>query len=833
MQFDVKGMSCAACSTRVEKAVQKLHGVEVCSVSLLLNTLSVEGNVAAEEIEAAVKQAGYEAVLRSEKKENTNATPSDALEDATSVIRKRLIASILFLIVLMYFSMGHMMLGWPIPSYFANNPLAYGLVQMILTVVIMVINQHFFINGWKSFIKGAPNMDTLVSLGAFAAFAYSTYMVFAISNHLVNRQLEAAKQAAGDLYFESAAMILSLITIGKLLESISKGRTTDAIKGLIQLSPQTASIIRGEEEQQVPVEEVVVGDLFVIRPGDKIPVDGIIVDGTSAIDESALTGESVPVDKIVGNEVYTATINQSGYLKCKATKVGKDTSLARVIQLVSDASATKAPIAKMADRVAGIFVPTVLVIAVITVMVWLFVGREFGYALARGISVLVISCPCTLGLATPVAIMVGNGLGAKNKIMFKTAVSLEEAGKVQVVALDKTGTLTQGKPIVTDLFVPENHTTEELLECAYALEQKSEHPLSKAICDYAKEQELQCEPVENFQNIPGCGLTGEKNTVAYVGGKYDFVRQEVVIGEDVFAIAQRYAEEGKTPLYFAKEGKFLGIIAVADVLKEDSKEAVRQLQNMGIRVVMITGDNKKTAHTIGKEAGVDEVYAEVLPQGKVDVILQLKQNNKVMMVGDGINDAPALTGADMGVAIGAGTDIAVDAAQIVLMKNRLLDVPAAIRLSRSTRRNIKQNLFWAFIYNIIGIPLAAGVWIPLFGWELNPMFGAAAMSLSSVCVVTNALRLNRCRIYNSNRDRRMKTKKRGSMMMKKEMRIEGMMCEHCQARVKKTLEAIEGVAMAEVDYKTGVAGVTLEKEVSDEILKNAIEEQDYKVISIQ
>lgn len=839
-QYKVTGMSCAACSARVEKAVNGVPGVTSCSVSLLTNSMGVEGTADAAAVIAAVEAAGYGA---SEKGvENSSAKASagsddDFLKDTeTPKIRKRLIASLIILAPLMYLSMGHMMWNWPVPGFMEGNHVAMGLAQLLLTVLIMVINQKFFISGFKGLIHGAPNMDTLVALGSAASFGYSTYALFAMTVAQVNLDMDAVMAYMHEFYFESAAMILTLITLGKMLEAHSKGKTTDALKGLMKLAPKTAILVREGAEVEVPIAQVRKGDIFVVRPGENIPVDGIVLEGNSAVNESALTGESIPVDKNVGDVVSAATLNQSGFIRCETTRVGEDTTLSQIIQMVSDAAATKAPIAKIADRVSGVFVPTVISIAVLTTVIWLLAGESVGFALARGISVLVISCPCALGLATPVAIMVGNGMGAKNGIMFKTAASLEATGKTEIVALDKTGTITSGEPKTTDILPAEGISEEELLKLAYALEKKSEHPLARAILETGKERGADdSAEVADFQAVPGGGLTGTLNGSVLTGGNLKYISETAEVSEKVRKQAETLAEEGKTPLFFAKDGKLIGIIAVADVIKEDSPQAVRELQGMGIRVVMLTGDNERTAKAIGRQAGVDEVIAGVLPEGKESVIRSLKKKGKVAMVGDGINDAPALTRADMGIAIGAGTDIAIDAADVVLMKSRLSDVPAAIRLSRATLRNIHENLFWAFFYNIIGIPLAAGVWIPLFGWKLNPMFGAAAMSLSSFCVVTNALRLNLFKMYDAGRDKKIKAKadfKKEETMMTKTMKIEGMMCGHCEATVKKTLEAIAGVEAAEVSHEAGTAVVTLNAEVADDVLKKAVEDKDYKVTEI-
>ncbi|MDO5423199.1 MAG: heavy metal translocating P-type ATPase [Eubacteriales bacterium] len=839
-QYTVTGMSCAACSTRVEKAVSHVPGVTSCSVSLLTNSMGVEGTASPQEIIAAVQNAGYGASPKHAAAEKGTSAPSageELLADhETPVLKRRLFSSLGFLIVLMYISMGHTMWGWPLPSFYDGNHIAVGLTELLLTVIIMVINQKFFISGFKSLWHKAPNMDTLVALGSSAAFIYSTYALFAMTYAQVHGDSEAVMSYMHEFYFESAAMILTLITVGKMLEARSKGKTTDALKGLMKLAPKTATILKNGVETTVPIEQVKKGDLFVVRPGENIPVDGFVLEGNSAVNESALTGESIPVDKAAGDPVSAATVNQSGFLKCEASRVGEDTTLSQIIQMVSDAAATKAPIAKIADKVSGVFVPTVITIAIITIIGWLLAGETIGFALARGISVLVISCPCALGLATPVAIMVGNGLGAKNGILFKTAVSLEEAGKVQIVALDKTGTITSGEPKVTDILPASGISETELLTLAYALEQKSEHPLAKAILQKAEEANLHPEEVTDFQALPGNGLTAVWKGSTLNGGNYQFIHKQTDISPAMRAQSERLAEEGKTPLFFSKDGKLAGIIAVADVIKEDSPQAVREMQNMGIHVVMLTGDNERTAKAIGKQAGVDEVIAGVLPDGKESVIRSLKKKGKVAMVGDGINDAPALTRADIGIAIGAGTDVAIDAADVVLMKSRLSDVPAAIRLSRATLRNIHQNLFWAFAYNVIGIPLAAGVFISLLGWKLNPMFGAAAMSLSSFCVVTNALRLNLFDIRSTKGDKKRKQKPisiEEEKTMTKTMKIEGMMCGHCEAAVKKALEALDGVSEAVVSHEAGTAVVTLEGEVSDETLKAAVEAKDYTVVSVQ
>lgn len=836
-QYNVTGMSCAACSTRVEKAVTKLEGVTACSVSLLTNSMGVEGEVAPETVIRAVEEAGYGASLKGAEKKQSVSEQEDALKDReTPILKKRLFSSIIFLIILMYISMGHMMWNWLLPAFFMDNHVAMGLLQLLLTVIIMVINQKFFISGFKSLFHKAPNMDTLVALGSSAAFVYSTYALFAMTDAQVKGDMDAVMHYMHEFYFESAAMILTLITVGKMLEAHAKGKTTDALKGLMQLAPKTAVILKDGKEQEVSIEQVKKGDLFVVRPGENIPVDGIIVEGSSAINESALTGESIPVDKEKGDDIFAATINQSGFLTCEATKVGEDTTLSKIIQMVSDAAATKAPIAKVADKVSGVFVPVVILLALVTIVVWLLAGESVGFSLARGISVLVISCPCALGLATPVAIMVGNGVGAKNGILFKTAESIEQTGKMDVIALDKTGTITKGEPTVTDVIPGEGITEEALVEYAASLESKSEHPLASAIIQYAGEQNIQMDEVTEFTALPGNGLTAKQKGEQLFGGNQIWIQKQVTIADTILQKAEMLAKEGKTPLFFAKEKTFLGIIAVADVIKEDSARAVKQLQDMGLRVVMLTGDNENTAKAIGRQAGVDQVIADVLPEGKEQVVRQLQKQGKVAMVGDGINDAPALTRADMGIAIGAGTDIAIDAADVVLMKSRLLDVPAAIRLSRATLKNIHENLFWAFFYNVIGIPLAAGIWIPIFGWKLNPMFGAAAMSLSSFCVVTNALRLNLCRLYDTKKDRKRKQRKQNQQedaIMTKTMKIEGMMCGHCEARVKKALEALPQVTEAEVSHKKGTAVVTLAEEISDAELTKAVEEQDYTVTSVQ
>lgn len=843
-QYIVTGMSCAACSSRVEKAVSKVPGVTSCSVSLLTNSMGVEGTASEQEIIKAVADAGYGASKKGEGAAKTQSSSASAGEDmlkdrTTPALKKRLIASLGFLIVLMYFSMGHMMWGWPVPGFMKDNHVMMGLLQMLLTIAVMVINQKFFISGFKGMIHRAPNMDTLVALGSGASFVYSTYALFAMTDAQMRGDMDAVMSYMHDFYFESAAMILALITVGKMLEARSKGKTTDALKGLMKLAPKTAVVIRGEKEVQVSIEQVQKGDCFVVKPGENIPVDGEVIEGNSAVNESALTGESIPVDKAVGDKVSAATVNQSGYLKCRATRVGEDTTLSQIIQMVSDAAATKAPIAKIADRVSGVFVPTVITIAVITIIVWLIAGQSIGFALSRGIAVLVISCPCAFGLATPVAIMVGNGMGARNGIMFKTAVSLEETGKMQIVALDKTGTITSGEPKVTDIIPAAGVTEDTLLKYAYALENKSEHPLARAILEKAKEENAGIEEVTGFQALPGNGLTAILDGHTLYGGNHTFISSKVSVDGDIQKKAEKLAEAGKTPLFFGNEDRLLGVIAVADVIKEDSPQAIKELQNMGIHVVMLTGDNERTAKAIGQQAGVDEVIAGVLPEGKEQVIRKLKEKGKVAMVGDGINDAPALTRADMGIAIGAGTDVAIDAADVVLMKSRLSDVPAAIRMSRATLRNIHENLFWAFFYNIIGIPLAAGVWYPLFGWKLNPMFGAAAMSLSSFCVVSNALRLNLFKMYDASKDKKLKAKKekkrskKEDKTMKKIMHIEGMMCGHCEAAVKKALEALPQVDEAVVSHEAGKAELTLNAEIADDVLKKTVEDKDYTVTSVE
>lgn len=858
-QYTVTGMSCAACSARVEKAVSKVDGVTSCSVSLLTNSMGVEGSATDAQIVEAVEQAGYGASPKGTATESENDKANNSLEqlkaaqDAlvdreTPKLRNRLIASLIFLVVLMYFSMGHMMWGWPLPEFFNGNHVAMGLLQLLLTVAVMVINQKFFISGFKGLIHGAPNMDTLVALGSAASFGYSVYALFAMTAAQVNGDMDAVMSYMHEFYFESAAMILALITVGKMLEAHSKGKTTDALKSLMQLAPKTATVVRDGVEQEISVDAVKKGDIFVVRPGENIPVDGEIIDGTTAVNESALTGESIPVDKQPKDAVSAATVNQSGFIKCRATRVGEDTTLSQIIQMVSDAAATKAPIAKIADRVSGVFVPAVITIAIITIIAWLIAGETVGFALARGISVLVISCPCALGLATPVAIMVGNGKGAKSGILFKTAASLEATGRTQIVALDKTGTITSGEPKVTDIVPDETffegtgNNAGKLLAIAASVEAKSEHPLAKAIMERAKTDEIAVAEVTDFSAVVGNGLTAILAGKMIKAGNLAFVSKFVKVSDDMRTKAVEFSKEGKTPLFFAADDRLCGIIAVADTIKEDSPEAVRQLKNMGIRVVMLTGDNEQTANAIGKQAGVDEVIAGVLPDGKEAVIRKLKKQGRVAMVGDGINDAPALTRADMGIAIGAGSDVAIDAADVVLMKSRLIDVPAAVRLSRATLTNIHENLFWAFFYNVIGIPLAAGLWYPLLGWKLNPMFGAAAMSLSSFCVVTNALRLNLCRVYDPKHDRKATPDRKNKTnepneseekSMTKTMNIEGMMCGHCEARVKKALEALDAVSEAAVSHESGTAVVTLSSDISDEKLKETVEAEDYKVTSIQ
>ncbi len=859
-QYIVTGMSCAACSARVEKAVSNVEGVTSCSVSLLTNSMGVEGDVSPAEVIAAVEAAGYGAASKAaeggHKNEAAKMPGEELLEDKeTPILKRRLMMSLCFLLPLMYVSMGHMMWNWPVPGVFAGNHVAMGLFQLLFTTAVMIVNQKFFISGFKSLWHRAPNMDTLVALGAGASYVYSTYALFAMTDAQMRMDMDAVMAYMHEFYFESAAMILTLITVGKMLEAHSKGKTTDALKSLMKLAPKTAVVVRDGMEQEVPVNQVRSGDIFVVRPGENIPVDGVVREGSSAVNESALTGESIPVDKEAGSQVSAATVNQSGYLRCEATRVGEDTTLSQIIQMVSDAAATKAPIAKIADKVSGVFVPTVISIAAVTIVIWLLAGSSLGFALARGISVLVISCPCALGLATPVAIMVGNGMGAKNGIMFKTAVSLEETGKTQIVALDKTGTITRGEPKVTDIMPEGSVSEEELLKMAYALERKSEHPLARAVTDLAQERGIGGNEVSDFQAVPGNGLCGRLGEEYLTGGNLDYIKKSASVSIETEQKAVQLAEEGKTPLFFAKDGRLVGVIAVADVIKEDSPDAVKELQNMGIRVVMLTGDNERTARAIGRQAGVDEVIAGVLPDGKESVIRDLKSIGRTAMVGDGINDAPALTRADIGIAIGAGTDIAIDAADVVLMKSRLSDVPAAIRLSRATLRNIHENLFWAFFYNVIGIPLAAGVWYPLFGWKLNPMFGAAAMSLSSFCVVTNALRLNWFKMHDASKDKRLKRQivisnkekdmgreelpdsasqeKKEESAMTKTMKIEGMMCGHCEARVKKCLEALPQVDEAAVSHEAGTAVLTLNAEVADDVLKKTVEDQDYQVLGIE
>ena len=871
-QYIVTGMSCAACSARVEKAVTQVDGVESCSVSLLTNSMGVEGSASAEAVMEAVKAAGYGASVKGEASTEQSGgrvstqSEADALKDLeTPVLKRRLIWSLGFLIPLMYVSMGHMMWGWPVPGFLAGNHVAMGLIQLLLTGIVMVINQKFFISGVKGLLHKAPNMDTLVALGSGASFVYSTYALFAMTDAQLRMDMDGVMAWMHEFYFESAAMILTLITVGKMLEARSKGKTTDALKSLMKLAPKKAVVLKNGEETEVSIEQVKKGDVFVVRPGENIPVDGIVLEGSSAVNEAALTGESIPVDKEAGDKVSAATVNQSGFLRCEATRVGEDTTLSQIIQMVSDAAATKAPIAKVADKVSGVFVPVVITIALLTIAVWLLAGESAGFALARGISVLVISCPCALGLATPVAIMVGNGMGAKHGLMFKTAVSLEETGKVEIVALDKTGTITGGEPRVTDMIPAEGITEKELLETACALEKRSEHPLAKAILEEAKERGITGRDLEDFRAVPGNGLYGTLDGSVVCGGNRKFILSQQAekkvhrtfapermdneqnanrtftqesmgaeIPQYMLRQAEKLSEEGKTPLFFSRDGRLIGIIAVADVIKEDSPKAVKELQNMGIRVVMLTGDNERTAKAIGLQAGVDEVIADVLPEGKEQVIRDLKQKGKVAMVGDGINDAPALTRADMGIAIGAGTDIAIDAADVVLMKSRLTDVPAAIRMSRATLRNIHENLFWAFFYNAVGIPLAAGLWYPILGWKLNPMFGAAAMSLSSFCVVTNALRLNWFDMYNTAKDKIRKTKrKQEDKKMTKTIKIEGMMCPHCEATVKKALEALAEVESAEVSHVEGTAVVTLNGEIGDDVLKKTVEEKDFAVVGVE
>lgn len=846
-QYNVTGMSCAACSARVEKAVSRVPGVTSCSVSLLTNSMGVEGAAAPQDIIAAVQAAGYGASLKGAGKAAPSAAEAEAaLEDhETPKLKRRLLWSLGFLLVLMYFSMGHMMWGWPLPAFYTDNHVAMGLTQLLLTVAVMVINQKFFISGFKSLWHRAPNMDTLVALGSMASFIWSVYALFAMTRAQVDGDSAAVMNYMMEFYFESAAMILTLITVGKMLEARSKGKTTDALKSLMKLAPKTAIVLRSDQEVTVPIEQVHKGDIFVVRPGENIPVDGVIVEGTSAVNESALTGESIPVDKAAGDLVSAATVNQSGFIKCEATRVGEDTTLSQIIKMVSDAAATKAPIAKIADRVSGIFVPAVITIAIVTTIIWLLTGHEFGYALARGISVLVISCPCALGLATPVAIMVGNGMGARNGILFKTAVSLEEAGKVQIVALDKTGTITSGQPEVTDLLPAEGISEQELLTMAFALEKKSEHPLAKAILKHAEEQHFTAPEVTDFHALPGNGLSAVLEQETLIGGSMKFISSQVNVPATLSQKAEKLAEEGKTPLLFARNGKLVGIIAVADVIKEDSPQAVKELQNMGIRVVMLTGDNERTARAIGAQAGVDDVIAGVLPDGKESVIRSLREQGKVAMVGDGINDAPALTRADIGIAIGAGTDIAIDAADVVLMKSRLSDVPAAVRLSRATLKNIHENLFWAFFYNVIGIPLAAGVWIPIFGWTLNPMFGAAAMSLSSFCVVTNALRLNLFKIHDTKKDKKIKQatsievkndynkkEKEQKTMVKVTVNVEGMMCGHCEAHVNEAIKKAFGVEDVVSSHENNTTVFTAPEKVDEDKIRQTIKDAGYEVTGI-
>ena len=858
--YSVTGMSCAACSSRVEKAVSKVDGVTECTVSLLTNSMTVEGTAAPETIIQAVKDAGYGATQKDKAAGKQSRSQEDEMSEIEDkeikTLRNRLCSSIVFLLLLMYLSMGHMMWGWPLPGFLKDNHVAMGLIQMLLTIVIMVINQKFFISGFKSLLHRSPNMDTLVALGSGAAFGYSTYALFAMTDAQMKNDMHTVMGYMHEFYFESAAMILTLITVGKMLESYSKGKTTNAIKSLLQLAPKKASVLRNGEYVEVSIEEVRVDDLFLVHPGESIPVDGMVVEGNSAVNEASLTGESIPVDKTKGDTVSAATVNQSGVLTCKAVRIGEDTTLSQIIRMVSDAAATKAPIAKVADKVSGVFVPAVLLIAAVTTIIWLLAGQDAGFALARGISVLVISCPCALGLATPVAIMVGNGVGAKNGIMFKNASALEEAGRIRRIALDKTGTITKGEPEVTDIVAAEGVTKDELLLYAYALEKNSEHPLAKAIHMYAQQKKIEAKEVDELEALAGHGLQAKINGKGLYGGNRGFIEEKTPIAKEILQQGEQFAKEGKTPLYFAMDQKMLGLIAVADVLKEEAAQAVQELQDLGIHVTMLTGDHEETAKAIGRLAGVDEVIAGVLPDGKESTIRTLQQRGKVAMVGDGINDAPALTRADVGVAIGAGTDIAIDAADVVLMKSSVRDIPAMIRLSRATLRNIHENLFWAFIYNVIGIPLAAGAWISLFHWELNPMFGAAAMSLSSFCVVSNALRLNLCKIYDAKKKHNHKMaetvieneassqeplaeqslnkiKKEEDKKMEKEMKIEGMMCGHCEARVKKALEAVDGVKEAIVSHEKKNAIVTLEKDVANDVLKEAVEAQDYEVTSIQ
>ena len=836
VQYIVTGMSCAACSSRVEKAVSGVPGVTSCSVSLLTNSMGVEGTASADAVIEAVVNAGYGASLKGANDSSgqtvSAAMNEDALADKeTPVLKKRLLTSMGFLVILMYFSMGHTMWGWPVPSFFEANHIAMGLLQLLLSAIVMIINQKFFISGFKGLLHKAPNMDTLVAMGSGASFIYSTYALFMMTDAQLKGDAETVMSFMHDFYFESAAMILTLITVGKMLEARSKGKTTDALKSLMKLAPKTATVVRDGAEMEVPIEQVKKGDVFVVRPGENIPVDGTVLEGHSAVNESALTGESIPVDKEPGDLVSAATVNQSGFIRCEATRVGEDTTLSQIIKMVSDAAATKAPIAKVADKVSGIFVPAVITIAIITTFGWLLLGESFGFAIARGISVLVISCPCALGLATPVAIMVGNGMGAKNGILFKTAVSLEETGKVQIVALDKTGTITNGEPKVTDMILVDGVTEEELLTMAYALEKKSEHPLARAILLKAEEQNLTAEEVTDFRALPGNGLSAELLGVSLYGGNLKYISTKTIVPKEIQEKAEALADQGKTPLFFSKEDELIGIIAVADVMKEDSPKAIKELQNMGIHVVMLTGDNKKTADAIGKQAGVDEVIAGVLPDGKENVIRRLQKCGRVAMVGDGINDAPALTRADIGIAIGAGTDIAIDAADVVLMKSRLSDVPAAIRMSRATLKNIHENLFWAFFYNCVGIPLAMGVWIPIFGWKLNPMFGAAAMSISSFCVVSNALRLNFFDMHRADKDKKIKPIEREEIQnMEKTLKVKGMMCPHCEARVKKVVEKIPGVESAVASHTEGTVVITMTEDVDLAVIKEAIEDQDYKVI---
>ena len=830
-QYNVTGMSCASCVARVEKAVNKVDGVTSCSVNLLTNSMSVDGDVKSSDVISAVEKAGYGASLKGNSYKENKSNDEPLKDTETPKLKKRLFSSLVFLILLMYISMGHMMWGFPLPSILANNHIAMGLIQLLLTGIIMVINQKFFVSGFKALIHRSPNMDTLVALGAGASFIYSVYALFAMTNAQVNNDMSLVMKYMDEFYFESAGMILTLITLGKMLESYSKGKTTNAIKGLMNLAPKKATILVDNVEKVVPVEEVKIGDIFVVKPGENIPVDGVVIEGESAVNESALTGESIPVDKSVGDNVSGATVNQSGFIKCKATKVGEDTTLSQIIKMVSDASATKAPIAKVADKVSGVFVPVVISIAVVTIIVWLLCGATFGNALVRGISVLVISCPCALGLATPVAIMVGNGVGAKNGILFKNATSLETTGKVSYVLLDKTGTITNGTPVVTDIIPSENYTEDNLLSYASSLESKSEHPLAKAVVQKAIDSSIKTLDTTDFKSLTGNGVSAKINGKTIVGGSVKHISSIANIDENIIKKADDLATKGKTPLLFVMDNQLLGIIAVADVVKSDSPKAIKELQNMGIKVVMVTGDNEKTAQAIAKESGVDEVIAGVLPDGKEKVVTQYKQKGMVAMVGDGINDAPALTRADIGIAIGAGTDVAIDSADIVLMKSKLTDVSGAIRLSRGTLRNIHENLFWAFIYNVIGIPLAAGVWIPIFGWTLSPMFGAAAMSLSSFCVVTNALRLNFLNIRSSKRDRKIKNKtnKKEKNTMTTTLKINGMMCPHCEATVKTALESIDGVTSAEVSHESGTAVVTISKEVSDDVLKKAVVDKGYTV----